>query len=100
MNQPCPRVYRPCRCHPGYEGPVVCKSCGINDIGIEQAKALADILKEHPALKFHCGNKDDETELDMSGKNMRAEGAIMLVPEIIGKRVRDPLRHRGKAGCW
>ena len=54
-----------------------------NDIGIEQASALAVILKEHPTLKSLCGNKGDETELDMSGKNMRVEGAIMLVPEII-----------------
>jgi len=54
-----------------------------NDIGIEQASALAVILKEHPTLKSLCGNKGDETELDMSGKNMLAEGAIMLVPEII-----------------
>jgi hypothetical protein len=54
-----------------------------NGIGIEQAKALAAILKKHPALKSLCGNKGDETELDMSGKNMGAEGAIMLVLEII-----------------
>jgi hypothetical protein len=54
-----------------------------NDIGIEQASGLAAILKEHPALKSLCGNKGDETELDMSGKHMCAEGAIMLVPEII-----------------
>jgi Ran GTPase-activating protein (RanGAP) involved in mRNA processing and transport len=54
-----------------------------NNIGIKQAKALAAILKEHPTLKSLCGNKGDETELDMSGKNMCAEGVIMLVPEII-----------------
>jgi Ran GTPase-activating protein (RanGAP) involved in mRNA processing and transport len=54
-----------------------------NNIGTKQAKALAAILKEHPTLKSLCGNKGDETELDMSGKNLRAEGAIMLVPEII-----------------
>jgi hypothetical protein len=54
-----------------------------NDIGIEQASALAVILKEHPTLKSLYGNKGDETELDMSGKNIRVEGAIMLVPEII-----------------
>jgi hypothetical protein len=54
-----------------------------NYIGIEQAKALAAILKEHPTLKSLCGNKGDETELNMSDTNMRSEGAIMLVPEII-----------------
>jgi hypothetical protein len=54
-----------------------------NFIGIEQAHALATLLKERPALKSLCGNKGDETELDMSGKRMRDIGAIMLVPEII-----------------
>ena len=57
-----------------------------NDIGTEKAQALVNILKEHPALKSLCGNKGNETELDMSGKpgkRMGAEGAIMLVPEII-----------------
>jgi hypothetical protein len=63
----------------------------LNDIGVHQAKALASILKEHPTLKSLCGNKGDETELDMSGKmgggrawRTGAEDAIMLVPEIIG----------------
>jgi hypothetical protein len=41
------------------------------------------ILKKHPTLKSLCGNKGNETELDMSGK-MRGPGdAIMLVPDII-----------------
>jgi hypothetical protein len=30
-------------------------SSSINDSGTEQAQALADALKEHPALKFLCG---------------------------------------------
>jgi hypothetical protein len=54
-----------------------------NLIGIDQAKALASILKEHPTLKSLCGNSGDETELDMSGKGMDAGAAIMLVPEIV-----------------
>jgi hypothetical protein len=54
-----------------------------NRIGIDQAKALATILKEHSALKSLCGNRGDETELDMRGKKIDAEGAIMLAPEII-----------------
>jgi hypothetical protein len=52
-------------------------------IHIDQAKALASILKEHPTLKSLCGNTGNETELDMSGKQMGAKDAIMLVPEII-----------------
>jgi Leucine-rich repeat (LRR) protein len=55
-----------------------------NDIGTDQAEALASILKEHPTLKSLCGNTGDETDLDMSGKKMGAEGAIMLAVEIIG----------------
>jgi Ran GTPase-activating protein (RanGAP) involved in mRNA processing and transport len=53
-----------------------------NDIGAEQAHALANILKEHATLKSLCGNKGNETQLDMSGKKIGADGAIMLAPEI------------------
>jgi hypothetical protein len=53
-----------------------------NDIGAEQAHALANVLKEHVTLKSLCGNKGNETELDMSGKKIGADGAIMLAPEI------------------
>jgi Ran GTPase-activating protein (RanGAP) involved in mRNA processing and transport len=56
-----------------------------NDIGTEQAQALANVLKEHATLKSLCGNKGNETELDMSGKPLKrlgAEGVIMLAPEI------------------
>jgi hypothetical protein len=54
-----------------------------NKIGINQAKALASMLQEHPTLKSLCGNNGDETELDMSGEMNGAEDAIMLVAEII-----------------
>jgi hypothetical protein len=54
-----------------------------NHIGTNQAKVLANILKEHPALKSLCGNTGDETVLDMSGKEMDAAGATMLAAEII-----------------
>jgi hypothetical protein len=57
-----------------------------NKIGVDQAKALASILKEHPTLKSLCGNSGEETELDMSGKGMVAGDAIMLVPEIVDNR--------------
>jgi hypothetical protein len=55
-----------------------------NDIPTDQAEELANVLKEHPTLKSLCGNRGDETELDMSGKSMCAEDAIMLAAEIIG----------------
>eukprot|EP00935_MAST-01C_sp_MAST-1C-sp1_P002068 g2068.t1 len=54
-----------------------------NDIGVEQAQNLAAILEAHVALRSLCGNKGGETVLDMSGKNMGADGVIMLVPEIV-----------------
>jgi hypothetical protein len=53
-----------------------------NNIGAEQAHALANVLKEHATLKSLCGNKGNETELGMSGKKIGADGAIMLAPEI------------------
>jgi hypothetical protein len=54
-----------------------------NEIGIEQAQVLAAILKEHRTLKSLCGHKGDETELNMSSKEIGVEGAIMLAPEIV-----------------
>jgi hypothetical protein len=57
-----------------------------NNIPIEQAKALASILKDHPILKSLCGNSGEETVLDMSGQSIGAEGAIMLAPEIADNR--------------
>jgi hypothetical protein len=41
------------------------------------------MIKEHPTLKSLCGNRGDETELDMSGKMDGAGDAVMLVPDII-----------------
>jgi hypothetical protein len=40
------------------------------------------MLKEHPTLKSICGNRGDETELDMSGKMDGAGDAIMLAAEV------------------
>jgi hypothetical protein len=58
-----------------------------NWIGIDQAEALVSMLQEHPTLKSLCGNKGNETELDMSGKmrfgSWTSEDAIMLVAEIV-----------------
>jgi hypothetical protein len=58
-----------------------------NKIGMDQAKALASILKEHPTLKSLCGNKGDETELDMSRTKipfrMDEGDTIMLAAEIV-----------------
>jgi hypothetical protein len=54
-----------------------------NGIDADQANALVSTLKEHPTLKSLCGNKGDETALDMSGRMYGVGGAIMFVPEII-----------------
>jgi Leucine-rich repeat (LRR) protein len=57
-----------------------------NDIGVAQAEDLVSILKGHLTLKSLCGNKGNETALDMSGKMNGAADAIMLVTEIIDSR--------------
>jgi hypothetical protein len=54
-----------------------------NKIHVDQAKALASMLKEHCTLKSLCGNKGDETELEMRGKEMDAGDVIMLAAEIV-----------------
>jgi hypothetical protein len=56
-----------------------------NEICIDQAKNLARILKKHPTLKSLCGNRGDETKLDMSGQNMDAGDATMLAAEIVNQ---------------
>lgn len=77
----------------------VIKSVNIldNRIGTDQARIFASTLEEHPTLKSLCGNNGDETELDMSGDNtsfinMRAEGVIMLAPEIMANKALTKLR--------
>ena len=67
----------------GANGAMVSANLLHNSIDIKQAQKLAAVLNEHPTLKSLCGNKGDETELDMSGKEMGADGAIMLAPEIV-----------------
>jgi hypothetical protein len=54
-----------------------------NHISVAQAKNLVSILKEHPTLKSLCGNKGDETKLDMSGKISGADDVIMFAGEIV-----------------
>jgi Leucine-rich repeat (LRR) protein len=53
-----------------------------NEIGAEQAADLAVILAEHPTLKSLCGHKGNEVDLDLGGRNIMPEGAVMLGPEI------------------
>jgi Ran GTPase-activating protein (RanGAP) involved in mRNA processing and transport len=65
-----------------------------NDIGNEQAQNLATILKKHATLKSLCGNKGDESELNLvgsRGKQMGADGAIMLAPEIVANGALEKL---------
>jgi hypothetical protein len=54
-----------------------------NRIGSDQAMALVSMLKEHPTLKSLCGNRGDETELDMSDKMHCAGDAVMLAVEVV-----------------
>ena len=55
----------------------------MNYVDAKQANSLVGILKAHPTLKSLCGNKGNETELNMSGKMSGAHDAIMLAPEIV-----------------
>jgi hypothetical protein len=73
-----------------------------NGIGIDQAKALASILKGHPTLKSLCGNKGDETVLDMSGKMKKGaeEDAIMLAPEIADNGAISHFTFSGGGDCF
>ena len=54
-----------------------------NGLGTDAAQKLTAILKDHSTLKSLCGNKANETELDMNGKKIGSEGAILLAPEIV-----------------
>jgi Ran GTPase-activating protein (RanGAP) involved in mRNA processing and transport len=68
-----------------------------NNIGIDQAKNLVSILKEHPTLKTICGIKGNATALDMSGKMDGAGDAIMLVAEIVGNGALTALNLAGNS---
>ena len=43
-----------------------------NNIGAEQANKLIKIMENHSNLKTLCGFSGDETELDLSNKNLSA----------------------------
>jgi hypothetical protein len=73
-------------------------------ISTDQALVLASILKVHAVLKSLCGNNGDETELDMSGKNISAAEATMLAAEIAVNGALSPglpleVGHRVEARC-
>ena len=58
-----------------------------NDIRAEQAHHLATILQQHETLRSLCGNRGNETRLDLSGRKLGADGAIMLAPELVANGV-------------
>lgn len=57
-----------------------------NRLSNTQATLLATVLKDHATLKSLCGNKGDETVLNMSGKQLGVDGAMMLAPELADNR--------------
>ena len=63
-----------------------------NGIGAERAQHLATIVTGHAPFTSLCGNKGNETALDMSGENLGADGAIMLAPEIVANEALTSLR--------
>ena len=70
-----------------------------NSICTRHAHKLATVLKQHATLKSLCGNTGDETELDMSGKAIGADGTIMLAPEIIANGTLTWLNMSNSALC-
>jgi hypothetical protein len=86
--------------HPGKPEGIIALANAIPDVGaLSSANLLMNNIgteQAHPSPCHHpqgaphpkslCGNKGNETELDMSGKNMRAGGAIMLALEITDNR--------------
>ena len=68
-------------CPPIYRALVSANLLGTR-ITTDEAERFARVLTEHATLKSLCGNKGNETTLDMSGRNLCGYGAIMLAPEI------------------
>ena len=53
-----------------------------NSIGVEQAQELIKILQARDKLTTLCGFSGDETELDLSNKNLSAGCAVLIANEI------------------
>ena len=53
-----------------------------NDIGTEQANELIKIMESHSNLKTLCGFRGNETELDLSNKNLGAGCVVLVASEI------------------
>jgi hypothetical protein len=63
-------------------GVLACANLLGNSIGVEQAQVLLKIKEAKPSLTTLCGLTGDETELDLSGKNLTSGCAVLLAPEI------------------
>jgi Ran GTPase-activating protein (RanGAP) involved in mRNA processing and transport len=53
-----------------------------NSIGVEQAQELIKILQAKDKLTTLCGFSGDETELNLSNKNLSAGCAVLIANEI------------------
>ena len=53
-----------------------------NEIPPEQAQELIDVMEAKENLVTLCGLKGTETELDLSGKGLRAGCAVLLAHEM------------------
>ena len=53
-----------------------------NSIGVEQAQELIKILQARDKLTTLCGFSGDETELDLSNKNLSDGCAVLIANEI------------------
>jgi hypothetical protein len=62
-----------------------------NSIGVEQAQELIQILQAKDKLTTLCGFSGDETELDLSNKNLSAGCAVLVANEISDMRALSAL---------
>ena len=51
-------------------------------MGAEQANKLIDVMASKPKLKTLCGFSADETELDLSNKNLSLGCAVLVANEV------------------
>ena len=53
-----------------------------NRIGVEQANKLIKIMDSHRNLKTLCGLRGDETELDLSDKELGSGCGVLVANEV------------------
>jgi hypothetical protein len=70
-----------------------------NSIGVEHAQELITILQAKEKLITLCGFSGDETELDLSNKNLSAGCAVLVANEIINNGALSSLNLASNSIC-